>query len=261
MNVLRKAKVTSFAVAVFATTSATAGCGGASAPANTSTAQSLNPTSQGQGTAPQIQQPPPVLRKIGLHLRGGNYGVQKVTARSGTVVGRVRPRNASVPVNGHRVAVNAATGRFRYALHALDEGNNNFEVRARAPGYRSAVADTNISTPLSPYTPAQTQPAAPPPATQPTFSNPGEPSTPCRATYSLSGTTFEVSITTDKGGELVVEPETGPGRHHILRKDIPHVSAGSETTLRFSGVQSVDTMPVVLYTTSYTPHFCAVRHG
>jgi hypothetical protein len=93
--------------------------------------------------------------------------------------------------------------------------------------------------------------------------NPGDPNAPCSVTFTLGRGVLSLSIDTQKRGELVIEPAVnGTGSHaHILRRDIQHLHPGT-INVKFSRIQSVDQIPVVLYTSPSFPHGCSVvRQG
>lgn len=104
-------------------------------------------------------------------------------------------------------------------------------------------------------------PAASPVATTTSpADNPGDAGAPCSAVFTLDHDQLRVVVSASAAGELPVEPYVTNGP--ILRRDIPHVAAGSTTLITFSRVPAVDSISVVLYTTRDTSYSCSVtRRG
>lgn len=90
--------------------------------------------------------------------------------------------------------------------------------------------------------------------------NPGDQDAPCAAVFSLADARLRLVVSTTEAGEVIINPVVnGPESSGTeLHRDLPHVDAGSATSVTFGGVRSVAQIPVVIYTTPDTSYTCSI---
>lgn len=193
-------------------------------------------------------------------LDNSSQEVETTNAKLIDAITPIGPGTRATPAE-QALAVDALT-LSQKVNHALTGGSTNQVLQAMGAlsrdcrpfnqGAATTLGATYLSASSGAEAPATTATTTMLPRHHADLSNPGDPNTPCHATYDWVGDTLQVAVVGEPG-ELVVETESSAGA--VARKDLMPYTGSALVT--FPGANAATSLAVVLYLKGL-PHSCSV---